>query len=232
MKCKSLVILFIVVLASAAYADDVWKGKPYQQWDAKDVQRILNESPWVRVVHVTASWRKPGDSTLPVDPGGTAPGNYGTQGSSGSGGSGATAGATSSSSAYGMPGGGGPTNANSGSLAQNQSIMNSSKPPETTFAIRWFSSLAVRQALARMQVLGGAMTEADAAKALADEQAEYAITVAGPDMAPFLQVEEKDLAAKAYLQPKSGQKTVATQVSIQRIPGGKPEDPRSIAAVV
>ena len=98
--------------------------------------------------------------------------------------------------------------------------------------IRWFSALAVRQALARMQVLGGGMTEADAGKALSDAQAEYAITIVGPDMAPFLKVEEKDLATKSYLQPKNGDKTAATHVAIQRIPGGKPEDPRSIAAVV
>jgi len=225
-------VLAAAVLGSAAYADDVWKAKPYQQWDAKDIQKILNESPWVRVVHVTASWRKPGDSKLPVDPGGSSPGNYGAQGATAGGSGRGDPGAAGTSSSYGMPGGGAPTNANSGSLAQNSAILNSGKTPEATFVIRWFSALAVRQALARMQVLGGAMTEADAGRALADEQAEYAITIVGPDMTPFLKVEEKDLAAKAYLQPKSGDRTASTHVAIQRVPGGKPDDPRSIAAIV
>ena len=65
-----------------------------------------------------------------------------------------------------MPGG--PSSANSGSLAQNQAIMNSANTPEATFAVRWFSARAVRQALARAQVLSSAMSEADAAKAFID----------------------------------------------------------------
>jgi hypothetical protein len=232
MKRATLLVLAVVVLVSVAYADDVWKAKPYQQWDAKDVQKVLNESPWVRTVHVTAAWRKPGENNIPLDPGGNSPGNYGAQGASGASGSGASSGSASAPSAYGMPGPGAPSNANSGSMAQNQAIMNSAKTPEATFMVRWFSALAVRQALARAQVLGGAMTAADADKALTDAPAEYAIVIAGADMAPFVKADEKDLAAKASVQPKNGEKMAASHVAIQRLPGAKPEDPRSIAAVV
>jgi hypothetical protein len=228
MKRATLLVLAVVLLVSVAFADDVWKSKPYQQWDLKDVQKILADSPWAHVVHVTAGWRKPGETTLPVEPGGTTPGNYGTQ--SGPAPSGAGAGATSAPSAYGMPGG--PSNANSGSLAQNQAIINSANAPEATFAVRWFSARAVRQALARAQVLSNAMSEADATKALADEPTEVTITVVGQDMTPFLSAEEKDLAAKAFLQPKKQGKIPASHATVQRIPGRKPEDPRSIAAVV
>jgi hypothetical protein len=226
MKRATLVFLAVVLLVSVAYADDVWKSKPYQQWELKDVQKILADSPWAHIVHVTASWRKPGDTTLPLEPGGTTPGNYGTQSGSGTSG----AGAASVPSSGSMPGG--PSSANSGSLAQNQAILNSANTPEATFAVRWFSAHAVRQALARAQVLSGAMTQADAAKALADEPTELAITVVGQDMTPFLTVEEKDLAAKAFLQPKKQGKIPAAHVSIQRIPGRKPDDRTSIAAVV
>lgn len=226
MKRTTVVLFAVVLLVSVAYADDVWKSKPYQQWELKDVQKILADSPWAHLVHVTASWRKPGDTTLPLEPGGTTPGNYGTQSGSGASGGGATSVPSSGS----MPGG--PASANSGSLAQNQAILNSANTPEATFAVRWFSAHAVRQALARAQVLGGAMTEADAAKALADEPTEVAITVVGQDMTPFLTVEEKDLAAKAFLQPKKQGKIPAAHVSIQRIPGRKPDDRTSIAAVV
>ena len=225
MKRAPLLIFAVVLLVSVAYADDVWKSKPYQQWELKDVQKILADSPWAHVVHVTASWRKPGEA-LPIEQGGTSPGNYGTQSGSGTSG----AGAASVPSSGSMPGG--PSSANSGSLAQNQSIMNSANTPEATFAVRWFSARAVRQALARAQVLSNAMSEADAAKALADEPTEVTITVVGQDMTPFLSAEEKDLAAKAFLQPKKQGKIPATHASVQRIPGRKPEDPRSIAAVV
>jgi hypothetical protein len=220
----------MVLLVSVAYADDVWKSKPYQQWDVKDVQKILADSPWAHVVHVTASWRKPGDKTIPLEPGGSAPGNYGTQGSAIPGGAGAGASDPIAPSASSMPGG--PSNANSGSLAQNQAIMNSANTPEATFAVRWFSARAVRQALSRAQVLSGAMSEADAAKALADEPTELAITVVGQDMTPFLVADEKDLALRAFLQPKKQAKIPATHVSVQRIPGRKPDDRTSIAAVV
>jgi len=227
---RTILLLSAASLLStmAIAADDVWKAKPYQQWDLKDVQKILNDSPWVRVVHVTANWRKPGES-VPVEPGGTSPGNYGTMAGS-SGASGRDSGSVAAPSAGGMPGG--PTNANSGSLAQNASILNAAKTPEASFLVRWFSSLSVRQALSRAQVLSGAMTEADANKALADEPVEYAIAIVGQDMAPFLKAEEKDLAAKAWLQPKKEGKFPASHVLIQRMPGGKPDDPRSIAAVV
>lgn len=219
-------------MAALALADEPWKGKAYQQWDMKDVQRVLNDSPWVRVVHVNANWRKAGANGVPLDQGGTSPGNYGAQGASDSGGR-ANAGATTGSSSYGIPGGGGPTNANSGSLAQNSAILNSAKTPETTFVLRWFSSAAIRHALARAQVLSGGLSEADAEKALGDEPTEFEVTIAGPDMTPFLKAEEKDLAAKAFLQPKKeGNRVAASRVVIQRLPNSKAEDPRSISAVV
>ena len=219
------------VLSAPAFADEPWKGKAYQQWDMKDVQKVLNDSPWVRVVHVNANWRKAGANGVPVDQGGTSAGNYGAQGGSASGG-GANAGAATSSSSYGI-GAGGPSNANSGSLAQNSAILNSAKTPEATFVVRWFSSAAVRHALARAQVLSGGLSEADAEKALGDEPTEFAVTIAGADMTPFVKSEEKDLAAKAYLQPKKeGSRSSASHVVIQRVPGAKPEDSKSIAAVV
>jgi hypothetical protein len=41
MKRAILSALAVVLLVSVAYADDLWKSKPYQQWDLKDDQRIL-----------------------------------------------------------------------------------------------------------------------------------------------------------------------------------------------
>ncbi len=207
-RTMPFLLLVIFAAVTVAIADDAWKEKPYQQWDMKDVQKVLNDSPWVRVIHVKASWRKIGKDGVPVDADGSSPGSYGSQGRTGGGGD------VGSSSSYGIPGGGAPTNANSGSIAQNGAILNAAKTPEATFAVR------------------GAMSEADAGKALGDEPVEYAIAVAGPDMTPFAKAEEKDLASKAFLQPKKENKISAARVTIQRVSGAKPEDPRSVAAVV
>jgi hypothetical protein len=99
--------------------------------------------------------------------------------------------------------------------------------------VRWFSALTVREALVRAQVLSGGMFQSDAEKVLSDEQGEYTITVAGPDMTPFLKAEEKDLATSSYLvAKKQGTKIPASHVVIQRKSGAKPDDPHSVDVVV
>src|SRR5258708_4649675 len=46
-----------LLIASLACAGDVpWKGKPYDQWDEKDLQRVLTDSPWVRTTTITRTW--------------------------------------------------------------------------------------------------------------------------------------------------------------------------------
>jgi hypothetical protein len=47
-------LLLFAALASAS--DPPWKGKPYQQWDDKDVQRVFTDSPWARTVTITRTW--------------------------------------------------------------------------------------------------------------------------------------------------------------------------------
>src|SRR5262249_37229319 len=48
----------LLLLASLALAkDEPWKGKPYDQWDRKDLERIFTDSPWSRVATVTRTWQ-------------------------------------------------------------------------------------------------------------------------------------------------------------------------------
>src|ERR1700732_3783677 len=48
----------LVVLAAVVFAgNDPWKAKPYQQWDEKDVRKILGDSPWSKVIQVDATWK-------------------------------------------------------------------------------------------------------------------------------------------------------------------------------
>ena len=63
---KSLAAAGIVfVLSVLAWAGgDPWKSKPFQQWNQKDVQQILQESPWAKPnISASGAWRPLGQST-------------------------------------------------------------------------------------------------------------------------------------------------------------------------
>jgi hypothetical protein len=55
------ILAFLAVLAIVATvwaAADPWKDKEYKSWTQQDVERILYESPWVKMVEVDAPWLK------------------------------------------------------------------------------------------------------------------------------------------------------------------------------
>ncbi len=56
----SLVCLIAAVLAWGG--GDPWKSKPYQQWDANDVKKVLKRPRRSKVVQINASW-KPTDTS-------------------------------------------------------------------------------------------------------------------------------------------------------------------------
>lgn len=77
----------LLIAASLAFASDPpWKGKPYQQWDDKDIQRVFSDSPWARKTTITRSWgaATQKDAQNPQLPGGgrsmPGPGRGGAQG--------------------------------------------------------------------------------------------------------------------------------------------------------
>ena len=81
--------------------------------------------------------------------------------------------------------------------------------------------MVIRQAMARLALLRGT-PEADLKQLLEQQPTEYQVVVSGQDMTPFVEVEEKELQSKAYLQPKrSKQKFVPTRVEVARSPDGK-----------
>jgi hypothetical protein len=54
---KAKFFLTLLASASLAWAADVpWKGKPYDQWEDKDIQKIFTDSPWARTATITRSW--------------------------------------------------------------------------------------------------------------------------------------------------------------------------------
>jgi hypothetical protein len=185
-----------LLLAAIVWAGgDPWKSKPYQQWDAKDVRKVLDASPWARNVQVDAPWIG-GDAAA---------------GSADSGGASAQPGpARAGPSPRTGPGGG--ADAGGG-------------PPQTALAayiVRWASSRTIREAMLRNAVLAGQMQEEAAEQQLAQPVETYEVVVAGPDMKPFQSVDEKILEHGAFLMDrKTKQKIAPASVKIQNSEDGK-----------
>jgi hypothetical protein len=52
------VSILCAAAALGAWADNPWKEKRYTDWTMDDVQRILSDSPWVKISFVDAPWIK------------------------------------------------------------------------------------------------------------------------------------------------------------------------------
>jgi hypothetical protein len=172
---QALMILATLVAATLLWAgDEPWKAKPYQSWDAKDIEQIMTHSPWVASTEINRDWQPVGQKH-DVRP---------TQPLIGSNGGGVRA----------QPNVTGNTPGVSGSPAADS-------PHETVF-VYWASSTAVRVAEARRAVLNGAMPESDVQKYAASRESEYAITVAMPDMTPFEGKGPNDFQNACFLEGK------------------------------
>lgn len=180
----SLLLLFAV--AALAWASDVWKTKPYQQWDRKDVTKILNDSPWVKTTTVTANWKSGDVMTSPE----------------------IVTGSPSMTAGGGM-------NGPAGLGIRPQEKM-------AKFEARWVSAETMREAMARLGVLDGKLTQANAASKLADSPTDYEISVGGADMTPFEGFAPPFLAKATYLEmKKSKQKLAPSDVEIVRSADGQ-----------
>lgn len=67
-KQLALIFTLLLGLTVAWAADKPWKAKPYQQWDEKDLQTILTDSPWVRVTPIQRSWLPVSEKEVAPDP--------------------------------------------------------------------------------------------------------------------------------------------------------------------
>jgi len=67
---KPLAMLLGLLLGTTLLwaGDKPWKAKPYQQWDEKELQAILTDSPWVRVTPIQRSWLPVEEKDLPGQP--------------------------------------------------------------------------------------------------------------------------------------------------------------------
>ncbi|MFZ3216350.1 MAG: hypothetical protein WA192_09860 [Candidatus Acidiferrales bacterium] len=183
----------VLLLAALAWASgDPWKSKPYQQWDAKDVRKVLESSPWVKAVQINAPWKAAQASGAGADSdGATAPGSPIGRSTEG---------------ARPAPGG-------SSDLG--------SQGATATFLVTWASSRTVREALVRNAILSGRMKEEQAEPELAHPVTSYEIVITGADMKPFQSVDEKILEDAAFLiDRKEKERIPAAGVQIQRSEDG------------
>jgi hypothetical protein len=78
---------FLMVASPVLASDPPWKGKPYQQWDDKDIQRVFTDSHWARKTTITRTWSvvSQKDAQNPQLPGGRGgmPGAQGRGGAQG-----------------------------------------------------------------------------------------------------------------------------------------------------
>jgi hypothetical protein len=189
----------------AAAGGDPWKSKPYQQWDNKDIRRVLFDSPWARMVRVSAPWRgrKREAAQSPSQPASQAPPT-------------AASGGGMSRGSYGSSTGSAPRSGNEGDEAGEES-----EPVQAAFLVRWNSSRVVREAALRDAILAGKMKESDADRLLAQPPAAYDVFVTGHDMAPFAAADEKELKSHAFLLTRKSKKTIpAAAVQILRSSDG------------
>ena len=176
-----------------------WKTKPYQQWDAKDLHKILEDSPWGRTIQVDAPWRSAdaagGDNEASTGSAPTPPG----------------AGRPGQGAGPARPGASGGADTGGG---QQVAL--------ATFVVRWSSSRTIREAILRTEMLAGEIKEDAAAQQLAQPVESYEIVLAGPDMKPFQSVDEKILENGTFLiNKKTKQKVAPTKVEIKNSDDGK-----------
>src|SRR5690348_5338521 len=67
---KQFGLLLTLFLGAALLhaADKPWKAKTYQQWDEKDLQAILSDSPWVRITPIQRTWLPVAEKDVAPDP--------------------------------------------------------------------------------------------------------------------------------------------------------------------
>jgi len=76
----SVIAAGILLAGTAASASDVWKDKDFQNWDQKDVQKILTDSPWSKKFQIASSGTAGNGSMTHSNSAGPAGGGTGTQG--------------------------------------------------------------------------------------------------------------------------------------------------------
>jgi hypothetical protein len=170
----------LLALAALVWAgNDPWKGKSFDQWTEKDVQAILETSPWAKN-HLTpqGAWHPDGMAQMTGPSGMAGSSSDNTKGSAG---------------------------AQSGQMGGAEKAAAGGPP---VYSVWWWSSRTMRSAWLRSLVLKGSLTQDAANQQLAQEPDEYQVLVRSNDMSVFQKRGEKAFESVAYLQMKKNKEKI------------------------
>lgn len=156
MILKYMILAGLTLTFMPLQAGDFWEEKDYTQWNKRQVKRILEDSPWSRVIIMNFDL-----STRPFH---TGAGQSGTNDGSGS-------------SSAPHPGAGVSTSA---PLSTDRSVrgeIRDAENPALHVILRWHSALPVKQAIVRLMFADEAPTSEQAAKMLAESEQHYILGI-------------------------------------------------------
>ncbi|HLW76212.1 MAG TPA: hypothetical protein VKS01_04485 [Bryobacteraceae bacterium] len=142
------------VCAFSLWAADFWTSKPFTDWDQKEVQKIIDNSPWAKQFNIVVSGGGGGSSS-----GGRREKGGGSMGETDSGGGG---------------GGGNP-----GGSRYPSAQSDTGGATSISYLIRWQSALPIKQAMVKAKYGAEAATAPDARKILDADEPAYVIVVSG-----------------------------------------------------
>lgn len=216
MRVKQIVTLvgFAALCLSSvtAFPSDDWKSKDPQAWDQKDVQKILNDSPWAKQLQ------------FGMAPDGSLSSNIASVGSSG----------ISETSGTGSGGSRGVFD-DAGRSTSPPIPITSNHGPVAKFTVIWRSSLTVREALVREKELSHLLPD-EARKDLGAKYDSYQIAISAGDLRAFSKEGAESLKTRSYLLTKSTKQIIPpSNVIIQKRQDGTPvaivfEFPKKTAA--
>lgn len=56
---RKFLMVSILLLSQAGWAEKPWEKKPFEKWSSKEVNQILTDSPWAKTVHLTTANASP-----------------------------------------------------------------------------------------------------------------------------------------------------------------------------
>jgi hypothetical protein len=177
-----------LLLGVAVLASDVWKDKPYQSWDQKDVQKVMGDSPWAQKVEIGTP-AGGGANDPAFSPTGNAA--HTDQNISNPTGMNNRQGGNNPTGADQMGGGG-----------------------QQVYLARWLSSRTIREAIARGEELNGKAAD-EATKSLAGTPETYQVLILSRNLRPFQTAGEDALKSSIYLETKkSHEKIMPSKVDL------------------
>jgi hypothetical protein len=177
------------VLPVALWAKDFWEEKPFTSWSQKEALRILSDSPWGKIQHITlpsSEWDLDGVTT----PSGNVPPPISSPEGGAVGRTGDVQGEPSSG--RNAPGARVPAyGGEPGSVSRS-----------VPFQVTWYSSAKVRQAIGRLGQLAGGVSTEQINSFVQQPVENYIIAVSGQLMKPLEQTTLESLKGKTFLISK------------------------------